>query len=458
MKARGRKKTAKTRRVRTPAPVRVAAARKSDDTAILLKRELDETREQQRATAEILQIISSSGGELKPVFDVILTNATRICHAKFGMLWLVEGSGLRSVALHNAPAAFAEVRRREPLIHPAPNNVLGRLIKTKRVVHIDDLKADQAYAEGNPIRRANADVAGARTLVAVPMLKDRELIGAISIYRQEVQPFTDKQIELVQNFAAQAVIAIENARLLNELHQRTADLSESLQQQTATSEVLSVISRSTGELQPVFDTMLAKGTDLCKANYGALWFCEGDAFRTAAFHGPLSSDYLDQWRVGNVFHLGPGVPAVRAAKSRQPVQEADLKATEAYRAGEPLFVTGVDLAGIRTVLAVPMIKDDQTVGVIAIYRTEVRPFADKQIELVQNFAAQAVIAIENTRLLNELRQRTDDLTESLEQQTATSEVLKVISSLTGRPEACIRIYPRKRDAHLRSEVRSALHV
>ena len=375
-----------------------------------LLNELRESLQQQTATAEVLKVISSSPGDLEPVFNAMLENAVHICDASFGNLLLYDGNFFRHVALHNAPPAWAAERERDPVAPRDAARVLYGIVETKRVVHIADMAIENAE---EPI----SAVAGARTVLIVPMLKERELIGAIAIYRQAVRPFADKQIELVENFAAQAVIAIENTRLL-------AELRDSLQQQTATADVLKVISTTPEELRPVFDTILAKATGICEASHGALWLCEGDAFRTAAFHGPLATEYLEHWQIGSLFRLGPGVPAVRAAKSRKPAQEPDLKATRAYASGEPLFVTGVDVAGIRAVLAVPMLKDDDVIGIIAIYRKEVRPFTNKQIELVQSFAAQAVIAIENTRLLSELR-------ESLEQQTATSDVLQVISSSPG---------------------------
>jgi GAF domain-containing protein/anti-sigma regulatory factor (Ser/Thr protein kinase) len=269
--------------------------------------------------------------------------------------------------------------------------------------------------------------------MSVPMLKDDEIVGTFAIYRQEVRPFTDKQIELVQNFAAQAVIAIENTRLLNELRQRTNDLSESLEQQTATSEVLKVISSSPGKLEPVFQAMLANAVRICGAKFGNLYLNEGDGLRAVAFHGAPPA-YVEERRRNPVIHPNPATTLGRAMTTKQPVQTADIQGYAPDNIDADSGTTGlklVKLAGARTVLAVPMVKESELVGAIIIYRQEVLPFTDKQIELVQNFGAQAVIAVENTRLLNELRQRTDDLTESLEQQTATSEVLKVISSSPG---------------------------
>ena len=303
------------------------------------------------------------------------------------------------------------------LIHPHPSTALSRLVATRQVVHIPDILVDQGYLAGAPSSVAIFETAGARTLLVVPMLKDNEVVGAILIYRQEVRPFADKQIELVKNFAAQAVIAIENVRLLNELR-------ESLQQQTATADVLKVISSSPGELEPVFQAMLANATRICEAKFGILYLSEGDTcdtFRTAALYGAPPA-FAEARQREPVIRAGPGISLHRAAITMQPVQIADIRAEPAYT-NDPQRFAILDLAGARTMLSVPMLKDDRAVGVISIYRQEVRPFTDKQTELVKNFAAQAVIAIENTRLLSELRQ-------SLQQQTATADVLKVISRST----------------------------
>ncbi len=385
----------------------------------VLTGELKEAREQQTATSEVLKVISSSPGELEPVFMAMLENAVRICEAKFGGMFLREGDAFRTVALHNAPPAYAELRRRDPIIHPHPKSGLGRLVATKQVVHIADILEDEGYLAGASISVAIFKTAGARTLLVVPMLKDNEVVGNILIYRQQVRPFTDKQIELVQNFAAQAVIAIENTRLLNELR-------ESLQQQTATADVLKVISTSPGELEPVFNAMLENATRVCDAEFGTLYLRETDSFRAVAVHNAPPA-YV-QARKGNLVRPPPDSALGQVVATHQVAQVEDAKKIKSYVDGDPYAVSAVELGGYRTIAAVPMLRDDELIGAISIYRQEVRPFTEKQIGLLQNFAAQAVIAIENARLLNELRQRTDDLSEALEQQTATSEVLKVISS------------------------------
>jgi len=256
-------------------------------------RELSEALEQQAATAEVLRVISSSPGDLQPVLDTILANATRLCEAKFGFLFLRERDNFRGLAMHGAVATpYADWWRREPVvdIRERPHIPLARIARHKEVLHIPDLKADQAYIERDPRIVAFADSCGARSNLHVPMLKESELVGAIIIYRQEVRPFTEKQIELVKNFASQAVIAIENTRLLNELRQRTNDLSESLEQQTAAAEVLQVISNCPGELEPVFQAMLENGIRICEAKFGTLWLCEGDAFRAVALHNAPPAD------------------------------------------------------------------------------------------------------------------------------------------------------------------------
>jgi GAF domain-containing protein len=375
-------------------------------------RELSESVEQQTATSEVLKVISSSPGELKPVFRAMLEKAVNICDAKFGLLFRWEGDGFRTVAMHDLPQALADERRLNPVLRPNPQTGLGRLVETKRTIQVEDVRVDPGY-QADPVRRAGIiGAGGARTLIAVPMLKDNELVGAISIYRQEVRPFTDKQTELVQNFAAQAVIAIENTRLLNELR-------ESLEQQTGTAEVLRVISSSPGDLHPVFQTMLENAVRICEAKFGTLFRFDGEWFHLAAQFG-TPPEYAEFQR-----RRGPFLPSEGSINHR--VFQTKRVAHCVDYATEPNPGIAVTLGGARSTIAVPLLKDSQLIGSIIIYRREVRPFSDKQIALLENFAAQAVIAIENARLLNELR-------ESLQQQTATADVLRIISSSPGELE------------------------
>jgi two-component system, NtrC family, sensor kinase len=389
-----------------------------------LLNELRESLQQQTATAEVLKIISSSPGELEPVFRAMLEKATDICDAKFGTLYLCEGDGFRATAMHNAPSGYAKARAQ--IVYPPRSSSLWRAANLKQVAEISDVTTTQQYIEGDRFVVSAVALAGYRSVLSVPMLKDDVPIGVVSIFRQEVRPFTDKQIALVQNFAAQAVIAIENARLLNELRQRTDDLTESLEQQTATSEVLRVISSSPGELRPVFDAMLTNATRICEASFGTLWLTEGDGLRAVALHN-APPGFADARRA-TLVRPNPKTAVGRVIMTKQVVQIPDLAEDAAYVERDPLRVELVELVGARTLVVVPMLKDNALIGALSIYRREVRPFTDKQIELLKNFAAQAVIAIENTRLLNELRQRTTDLSESLEQQTATSQVLNVINT------------------------------
>ena len=366
--------------------------------------ELRESLQQQTATSEVLKAISTSAGELQAVFGTMLAESTELCEASYATLWLREGDGFRATALHgDLPPAWVEQWRSKALYHPPPNRLMARTIEAQAPVQIADMRHDPSYLEGDPLPVAAVEIAGIRTLLSVPLIKEDELVGVIAIYRKEVRPFTDKQIALVQNFAAQAVIAIENARLLNELRQRTDDLTESLEQQTATSEVLKVISSSPGELEPVFSAMLESATRICEAHFGNLMLFQDGVFRVHAMCGAAPT-WVELRQREPVVEAGPLHPFTRVIKTKQLQHIADMRGEEGYLAGERSLVQFVETAGARTNLIVPMLKENDLIGAIAIYRQEVRPFTEEQIGLVQNFAAQAVIAIENTRLLNELRE------------------------------------------------------
>ncbi len=386
-----------------------------------LLNELRESLAQQTATADVLKVISRSTFDLQAVLDTLSESAARLCDADHVWLFRREGDTYRWAASYGHEKEAHERIKQHTLplrLSPERGSVVGRTVLEGRPVHVTDVLADQEYTQTESQKLARY-----RTLLGAPLLREGVPIGVITLQRLDVRPFTDKQVELLQTFADQAVIAIENVRLFEAEQARTRELGEALEQQTATSEVLKVISSSPGALEPVFQTMLANAVRICEAKFGNLTLWEGDGFRAVAVHGEVAfaQRRRQQPKIDVVGY--PALPLARLAATKSVVHVADFRAEQAYLERQPQTVELVEIGGARTVVFVPVLKEDELIGAIVLYRQEVRPFTDKQINLVKSFAAQAVIAIENTRLLNELR-------ESLQQQTATADVLKVISRST----------------------------
>jgi signal transduction histidine kinase len=382
-------------------------------------RELTQALEFETATNEVLQVISSSPGELKPVYDTMLAKALKHCEAKFGGLFRYENGAFHPVAGLGVSDALAEYTREHGVSASSLSN-LALMAPTGQTLQIADMRQSRAYHERNPFSVACVELGGARTSLYVPLLREGELVGCFLMYRQEVRPFDEKQTALITSFARQAVIAIENTRLFEEVQARTKELQESLERQTATSDVLRVISSSLGELAPVFDVLLSNAVRICEAKFGILWLCEGDEFRSVAFHGvpPL---LIEGRRRQPVVKFERNHPVNRVVDTRQFVHINDMSTDRAYIERDPRSVELVENGGARTVLYTPMLKDTQLIGIVVIFRQEVRPFGEKQIELLGNFAKQAVIAVENARLFDEVQARTRELAKTVDDLEIASQ-------------------------------------
>src|SRR5262252_314879 len=386
-----------------PSDVPLTGVHQDRETTIdELKRELAEALEQQTATSDVLSVISSSPGELAPVFNAMLANAVRICNAKFGFMNRYDGDIWKIAAVHGAAPAYTEYLQQHGYKRPGPETIVSRIARTKQMVHIADLAASRGYAERDAVVVAAVELGGVRTLLGVPMLKKDELIGAILLYHQEVRPFTEKQIELVTNFANKAVIAIENTRLFEAEQASKRELQESLEYQTATSEILGVISRSPTDLKPVLDAILATAARLCSAEKATIRRREGNVYAMVAEFGFTAEQQA--YMRANPVAAGSGTVVGRAAETRRPVYIPDVETAVGF--------TQHDLArgaGFRAGLAVPLLREGDVIGVLMLLHSLPDPFTADHIERAQTFADQAVIAIENTRLFEEVQARNTEL-------------------------------------------------
>src|SRR6266851_538600 len=377
--------------------------------------ELSESLEQQTATSEVLKVISRSTFDLQPVLDTLVESAARLCEANTAMIFLHHPDGLYHVAANHGFTRELETFLEAHPIAPGRDRLVGRTAVEGRVVHVPDVLADPEYT----FHEAQ-QIGGYRTMLGVPLLREGSVVGVMALARPRVQPFTTKQIELVTTFADQAVIAIENVRLFDEVQARTRELTASLEQQTATSEVLKVISRSTFEIQPVLDTLVESAARLCEADMVNIWLPNGPGYRVAAMYQATrgSKEYLQNLSI----EPERGSCVGRTLLERKTVHIHDIGEDDEYT----LEVS--KLEGYRTMLGVPLLREGTPVGVITLTRSRVQPFTDKQIELVTTFADQAVIAIENVRLFDEVQARTRDLARSVEELRALGEVSQAVNS------------------------------
>ena len=381
--------------------------------------DLEESLKQQTANAEMLQLINSSPGDPDPIFDAMLEKAIRLCRAAFGLLLIPDGERLEIVAVNGDIRYVELVKGKQVTLGPMTSP--ARVLAGERIVHIVDLAAEAAYRNGDPHRRAIVDLAGARTLLAVPLLKNDTVRGIVVIFRQEVRPFSDRQIALLQSFAAQAVIALENIRLITDLRHRTRDLQESLEYQTATSDVLKVISQSAYELKPVLRTVVETAARLCQAEKAIIYRHENGAYRYAA--GYDNDPEYERIERNTPIYPGEGTLVGRAALEKRTVQIRDAWADPFYAAQREARI-----GNVRSMIGVPLMRDGAMIGVIALARVTPEPFTEKQIELVTVFADQSVIAIENARLFTELNARTLELARSIEEMQLLSEIGQAVSS------------------------------